>query len=125
MMVVAVVVVVEERAKWWRSIMVEATQPGRPADRDDPSGGEGPCSKARSVGRHRGEGKRRAWRRRRDRTRRNRSGPVTRSRGEERGPPRTTATHCPTHRDRRRSCLYLSIQETRRDPRSASTPLIR
>lgn len=55
MMVVAVVVVVEERAKWWRSIMVEATQPGRPADRDDPSGGEGPCSKARSVGRG-GEG---------------------------------------------------------------------
>lgn len=50
MMVVAVVVVVEERAKWWRSIMVEATQPGRPADRDDPSGGEGPCSKQEASG---------------------------------------------------------------------------
>lgn len=44
-------------------------------------------------------------RRRRDRARRNRSGPVTRLRGEERGPTRTTATHCPTHRDRRRASI--------------------
>lgn len=48
----------------------------------------------------------------RERTRRNQSGSVTRSRGEERGPTRTTATHCPTHRHRRCSCFYLSIQET-------------
>lgn len=51
----------------------------------------------------------------RERTRRNQSGSVTRSRGEERGPTRTTATHCPTHRHRRCSCFYLSIQETYRD----------
>lgn len=51
----------------------------------------------------------------REQTRRNQSGPVTRSRGEERGPTRTTATHCPTHQDRRCSCFYLSIQETYRD----------
>lgn len=59
---------------------------------------------------HRGE-------RQREGTRRNQSGSVARSRGEERGPTCRTATHCPTHLPvvLGRSRFCLSIQETFHD----------
>lgn len=59
---------------------------------------------------HRGE-------RQREGTRRNQSGSVARSRGEERGPTCRTATHCPTHPPAAlgRSRFCLPIQETLRD----------
>lgn len=101
-------------------------KPGSVKKGGGPFHGQKPSNASRGSGgeNYRGE-------RQREGTRRNQSGSVARSRGEERGPTCRTATHCPTHPPAAlgRSRFCLPIQETLRDTivkmremRSYSTP---